>query len=567
MIIADTIFVNGKVATVDKQFSFQRSVAVKDGWIIEVGQDSDVKKHIGSDTRVIDLGGKLLMPGAHDAHTHGVSWGTTLASCNCGYPDVNTIDDLRAVLKARVQDLRPGEWLRGEGLNQDALEAVCGRRATRLDVDDVTPDNPVIIQDCTGHAAFANGKAMELAGITAQTPEPDGGAIGRLPNGEPDGMFYEAGGTCLVMSHVPLWTEEELRTSILTTQRILNENGYTSYTESTVGPANDLRESGRAGSRAIYIYRQLQDEGKLTCRVALGFYSGKNGFQSAELLEQQLDSFDFQRFDNPDWLKMDMVKIFCDGVPMGHHAWMLKDYLDAPGNHGHSNLGPQGASDEEQEAELHKMILIAHKHGYQLGIHAIGDRAVQACIDGFVKANQQYPGKHLRHYIIHAEMFGSNAQAKHAAHYHIGYSSQPGMGAYLTGDALYPSIGEHAYRSYQMKEIPDLGVMVVGGTDAICGPYPRWLDSVQYCVCRKSEITGQVTYPERAVSIEDAVRMFTINAAYQENREEITGSIEVGKAADIQVLDSDIFTMEQDKIAQARVLLTMVGGRIVFERS
>ena len=289
MIIADTVFVNGKVATVDKQFSFQRAVAVKDGWIIEVGQDSDVKKYIGPDTKVIDLNGKLLMPGAHDAHTHGVSWGTTLASCNCGYPDVNTIDDLRNVLKSRVRQLRPGEWLRGEGLNQDALEAVCGRRVTRLDVDDVTPDNPVIIQDCTGHAAFANGKAMEIAGITAQTPEPDGGAIGRLPNGEPDGMFYEAGGTCLVMSHVPLWTEEELRTSILTTQRILNENGYTSYTESTVGPANDLRESGRAGSRAIYIYKQLHDEGKLTCRVAMGFYSGKNGFQSAELTVVLLD--------------------------------------------------------------------------------------------------------------------------------------------------------------------------------------------------------------------------------------------------------------------------------------
>lgn len=566
MIVADTVFVNGKVATVDPHFTFQRAVAIKDGWIIDVGQDADIQPYIGEDTKVIDLEGKLLMPGAHDAHTHGVSWATTLMACNCGAPVVNSIADLKAALKKWADTTPPGEWIRGEGLNPDALLASDGRKLTHFDIDDVTPNNPVIIQDYSGHAAFANAKALELAGITKDTADPASGHIGRMENGEPDGMFYEAGGTYMIMTKVPKWTEAELRKAILTVQRVMNEGGYTSYTESTLGPANDERESGRAGRRGIYIYKQLQDEGKLTCRVAMGFYTGENGFQSAQLMEEQLENFEFPEFNDPNWLKMDMAKIFSDGVPAGHNAWMLTDYLDAPGNHGHSALCGPGATDEEQEAELHKMILVAHKHGYQVGIHAIGDRAVEAALNGIIKANQECPGKDLRHYIIHAEMFGNNAQAARAAHYHVGFSSQPGMGAYLPEEDIF-ALGERRKRSFGLKEMLAHGVMIAGGNDAICGPdYPNWLEAVEYCTTRKSVFTGKAVMPELAITVEQAVRLFTINAAYQEHREYVTGSIEVGKAADLQVLDQDIFTIEHEKIGKTKVLMTMVEGKIVFER-
>jgi predicted amidohydrolase YtcJ len=564
MIIADTVFVNGKVAAIDAHATFHRSIAIKDGWIIDIGQNADTQRYIGEKTRVVDLDGKLVMPGLHDAHTHVASWGCALVSCDCGTAAVKSLDDLRARLANYAAKLKPGEWLRGDGLDPEALAASLGRQLNHHDIDDVTPYNPVVIQDCYAHSAFANALTMKIAGVTKDTPNPDGGRIDRLENGEPSGMFHEAGGTYLIMKELPQWSEQELREVILKTQRFLNENGYTSYTESTLGPANNQREAGRAGQIPIFVYKQLEEEGLLTCRVAIGFYTGENGFQSSELMEEQMNSFPFPEFNNPSWLKMEMAKIFCDGVHLSHTAWMLDDYPDTPGNHGSSALGSVGASDDEQKAELHKMILCAHKHGFQVGIHAIGDMAVEACIEGFIKAYQEYPGRDLRHYVIHPEGLCSNRQAALAAKYGIVFSVQPGMGAYIV-EPTAGMFGVRGERAFGMKEILDHGVIAAGGFDAISGPYPRWQDAVRFCVTRRT-VSGKVYAPELAISVEQAIRLYTINAAFQEHREHMTGSLEIGKAADLVVLDQDIFTAEHDKIGNTQVLMTMVGGKTVYEK-
>ena len=564
MIIADTVFVNGKIASLDKCSTFHRSLAIKDGFIIEVGQDEDVQEYIGEKTEVIDLAGKLVLPGIHDAHTHIASWGSTLFTCCCGEPEVSNLEELRAQLSKSVEKLKPGEWIRGDGLDPALIESSLGRKLDHRDIDDITQNNPVVIQDIYCHMAFANAKAMEIAGVTKDTPKPDGGEIDHLENGELSGMFHEAGATVLVMKHLPNWTEEEMRKIICNSQRLLNENGITSYTESTIGPANNTREAGRAGENTIFIYKDLEEEKLLTCRVSINFYPGKDGYQTAELMEKQMLSFPFPSFDNPDWIKMDSVKIFCDGVYLAHTSWMLEDYPDTKGNHGCSVLGTLGSSDDEQKEELHKQILCAHRHGYQVCIHAIGDRAIEACIEGYIKAYKEYPGKDLRHYVIHPEGLCNNTQVALAAKYGVGFSVQPGMGAYLVEPTM-ALLGPDRKSSFGMKKILDYGVCAAGGFDAISGPYPRWQDAIQFCVTRRT-VTGKVYAPEQKISVDQAIRLYTSNGAYQEHRENILGTLEFGKAADLIVLDQDIFSIEHEEIGKTQVLMTMVGGNIVYKQ-
>lgn len=566
MTYADTVLLNGKIAALDEKGTFYEALAIRHGWIIDAGKSNELSALIGPGTEVIDLKGKTVIPGLHDAHTHGISWCTTLHACPCGAPEVRTISDLQRVLKDFSAKLPKGQWLRGEGIDPEALAAASGRPLSYMDLDLVTPDNPVIIQDCYAHGAFANGLAMKIAGVTRDTEDPEGGRIDRLEDGTPTGYFHEAAGTHLIMKHVPQWSDKELRDCILEIQGILNANGYTSYTESTLGPANDQRESGRAGSRGIHIYKQLEDEGLLTCRVSIGFYTGENGRQSAERMEQQLDSFPFPSLEHPEWLQMKMCKLFCDGVHVSHTAWMLDDYPDTPGDHGRSVLGGEGASDEEQVQALKELILVATRHGYQVGVHTVGDRAIDAVIDAFINAYQEYPERQgLRHYLIHAEALCRDSQIEKAARYHLGISAQPGMGA----DMLEPTLsflGEQYENAWGMARLLKAGVPVAGGNDAIYGPYPRWQDAVEFCVTRACRTSGAMIAPEERITVWDALRLFTVNAAYQEHRETITGSLEIGKAADLVILDRDIFSVTSQQIGSTQVLLTMIQGKTVFCR-
>ena len=180
-------------------------------------------------------------------------------------------------------------------------------------------------------------------------------------------------------------------------QQLLNSWGYTSYTDCLLGPANNNRESGASGERAIFAYRKLQEEGLMTARVSLGFYSGQDGKQSYDILKRDLDNFPFPDFPDRNWLDLRLIKLFCDGLYMTHTAWMKEDYADDPGRRGKSCfLGPE-ASDEEQEQELRKIIQLVHDRGYQVGIHAIGNRAVKAAVEAIIAA-QQTNLQSRRHY-------------------------------------------------------------------------------------------------------------------------------------------------------------------------
>ncbi len=567
MVAADTVFVNGRVVTVDKRFSFKKAIAIKNGWIINVGENADIRPYIGPHTQVIDLQGKMILPGAHDSHCHGIVYGTNHLTCDCSYPKIKTISDLQEIFRHKAQETPPGKWLRGNGLNPeniiDCKES--GRPLTRRDLDEVTPHHPVIILNWSGHSILVNSKALEVCSIDELTPDPPTGVMERDADGLLTGVCREAGAISLISKNVPLWTNEEIRSSILAFQQLLNQEGYTSYTESTLGPAGNLRDSGAGGERGIAIYKQLLDEEQLTARVSIGFYSGQDGAQSYAHLRNDLDTFRFPELKDSqtNWLNIPMIKIFADGVHIGHTAWLIDDYTDQPGFHGRSCLA--GATDEEQEEELHRMILLAHERGWQVGIHTIGDRAIRSSLDGFIKAMQAMPGKNPRHYLIHPEAMITNEMARKAAEYTILMSVQPGLADYLFEPSL-ECIGSRGKRAFGLKELLYYGVVLAGGSDSLNGDYCNWRQAIESAVTRRSRISGKIYSPELALTVEEGIRLYTYNGAYQENFEHVRGSIEIGKVADLQVLDQDIFMVDSQDIGKIKVVMTMVGGKIVYTK-
>ena len=567
MITADTVIINGKVATVDKDFSFKEAIAVKDGWIIDVGGNDEISAFIGPDTNVIDLGGKVILPGAHDSHIHALSFTFNNTCCYLGPEAVTTVPEICTVLAEEVKKFAPGEWVQGAGFNPLLVE---GRNhmtdpVTCWDIDVVTPDNPVAIMHGSAHGLLANSMAMEICGVTKETPDPPGGIIGRDTSGRPNGVFTEMSSIAMITGGIPQWSDDAICEAILKVQKLLNSEGYTSYTDSTLGPANDSRECAVAGSRAIYAYKRLFDEKKLTARVSMGFYSGIGGMQSFELLKRDLDNFSFPEFNEPNWLELKLLKFFADGTSASHTAWMKNDYLDMPGFHGRSRLCAPGAADQEQIRELHQIIELAHMRGFQVGIHTMGDLAVKAAIDGFINAMQKYPGENRRHNVIHGDMLGDREDFIRAAKYGIVVSAQPTFREYKD-DSIVSVVDKKGRNIMGFQEIKDLGVVIAGGSDAIAGELMHWRKAVQSAVTLKSPVTGEALSGDKALSVEDAVRMFTINGAYQEQKEHIRGSIEIGKVADFQVLDRDIFEADPEEIGGIMVVMTMVGGRVVFER-
>jgi len=561
MAIADTVFVNGKVVTVDKKFSIKEAVAVKNGWIIDVGANSDMNQYLGSKTEVIDLKGKIIMPAAHDAHAHGIVWGANaLFTCDCSPSSVRSSADLQRVLAEKAKNARPGEWIRGGGINYNTFTDADPAGLSRKLIDDVTPDNPVLIVDWSGHNVLVNSKALKICGVDRNTPDPEHGKVFRDANGELTGIFAE-GAIDLITKKVPLWTDEEIRDAIIGLQKNLNRMGYASYTESTLGPGGNFRDSGSSGERGIGIYKKLHEDGLLTARVSVGLYTGVNSVQSYEYMRNDLEAMKLPEITDENWFNIPMIKIFADGVYLDYTSWLIDDYSDRPGHHGKSCFE---GTDEEQAAELKKMIMLAHQKGYQVGIHTIGDRAVQNSLDGIIEAMTEFPGKTRRHYLIHAESMATDEMADKMARFGIPISVQPGLGTSLYEVSLSRLGEERGRKVFGLKRLLDKGLVLAGGSDSLGGPYCSWLQSVQAAVTRRSTVTGQVFAPELTISVKDGIRLFTCNGAYQESFENVRGSIEVGKVADFQVLDQDIFSVNPEEIGKIEIVLTMVDGKVVY---
>jgi len=565
---ADLVIINGKVITVDKSFSIKQAVAVKDGKITAAGTNEDIKKHITSETKVLDLKGKPLLPGINESHMHAPFFGASRPplSLDLTYPTVQSIPDMVAALKQKVAEVEPGEWIRGFGWDQSTLEE-CRNDPAKLprkwDLDAISPDHPVAFTDFSVHTLLVNSKALEIAGITKDTPDPPSGEMERDENGEPTGILKEPGAQALVAAHVPLLTREEKKTALVTTLNHLNANGVTSFTDAAIGPGGESFLYGVMSAEFVDLYQELLAEGKLSARVAVLLLLGDYGALTYEDLENGLKTYKIPTNADKTWLQFPGVKIFADGIPLTYTSWMNDDYVS--GNAGHGTSVIPGKTDEEQRDNLIEMIKLVHRHGFQIGLHATGDRAIDAAVDGFVQAIEEIPGGDPRHYVIHGD-FISSRKAELLAKHDCGIAMQPFISVMIS-DFEPTVVGEkRAAYEWPTRTVLNAGLNLTSSSDAPV-TYPNWRMGIRAAVLREGLVSGKVSGPEECLTVEEAIRTYTINGAWQDHMENVKGSIEVGKVADFCIIGDDILTVDPHKIGEIPVLMTIVGGKIVFDES
>lgn len=557
MVIADLVLQNGKVATVDNVFSFCEAVAVKDGWIIDLGTTEDMKGHIGPCTEVIDLEGKVMLPAANDAHLHATLTGLRLREGFLDLGAAQSLADLKAAVAEAVKTAKPGQWIWGSGFMEfmySELQAQGMRGINRWDLDEVAPDVPVMLNDFGLHTLVVNSKALELAGITKESPDlkPEEGIMERDPaTGEPNGRFFEWSAHHLIGNHCPPVSDEEIEQSILRVQHALNAQGATSHVD-IVGRGVERIFLGVSRERCMEIYERMSREGKLTARVSLHINPCVDGVESYDSIMQAMDEMKLPEFRDPNWVQAKTIKIF------GDQGLWLRPREDRPNGEGRSVF--PGQTDEEQAEELRRTIIELHRRGWQVGIHALGGKTIDVAAGAYMEAQQMYPRKQPRHFIIHGDDMTEEA-ARKMGRFGIGCSPQPIAANIVAGmNAPCMTAGEELFN---WEAYMKAGCWVSGGSDSPCFDF-NWRSGVQFAVTRTT-VMGQAIRPDLAMSLENAIRMYTINGAFQEHMEHVRGSIEIGKVADFQVLGRDIFTCPAEEIGQIPVNMTICGGKIVYQ--
>jgi predicted amidohydrolase YtcJ len=429
-------------------------------------------------------------------------------------------------------------------------------------LDRISPDNPVYLGAIPFRGeriVLFNTMAWNLAGIHQDTPFARSGEVIKDPvTGEFTGLVRGMLADDMVTGVVPLLTREQKKQALLTVMHDLNGLGITSITEPSLGPAGALVYGGLWDSECISLYNDLNNEGKLTVRVSILLLFTPYGAYHPEALLKGLPEIGIHTGFGNEWLRIAGIKLFADGIPPMKTAWMYENYAGG----GNGMLIFPGQTDEQRCQELRNIVAHAHKLGFQIGVHATGDRSIDACIDGFVRAEQEQP-RGLRHYIIHGD-FVPEKSARRMAEYHIGVSVQPALANVMSGPIAFSVGKERATKLLPLKTLMEAGVHVSGGSDAPV-TLPDWKQGIQAAVLRESIPADLSADSGQCISREQAIRMYTIEGAWQDHMEQVKGSIEPGKVADFCILDEDILSIEPHKIKDIRTLMTIAGGKIVYD--
>jgi len=531
---ADSVFRGGGVYTVDAARSWADSVAIRAGRIVYVGTDAGLTPWIGPQTRRVDLQGKMLLPGFHDSHVHLVGGGIELDECNLN--DLTTMDQVLAAV-GQFAERHPGKkWIRGGGW---PLTLSGGNPRKEL-LDKIVPDRPVILDAFDGHSSWVNSKALEIAGITKQTPDPLRGRIERDPKtGEPTGTLRESAAR-LVISKTPPYSHDEYVTGLRRGLEVANRFGITSVQEA------------RVTDQHLRAFEELDKSGELTVRTvaAMGFDHAKGMAQVSQFVEWR-KKFQSKR------LRTTTVKIFQDGVIESRTAALLQPYLGGE-ERGWLNLEPEVL--KPLAAELDRL-------GFQIHIHAIGDRGIQSSLDALEFARDRNGRRDSRHHIAHIQLFDPPDIARFRRLGVVANFQPYWMQAdpYIV-DMTLPVLGPERSRwLYPIRSVAQSGAVIACGSDwSVSSMNP--LDAIQVAVTRRgiNEAPGSAWIPEETVDLPLMLAGYTINGAYVNFEESETGSIEVGKAADLIVLDRNLFEIPAHEIHKAKVLLTLLEGKAVF---
>ena len=537
---ADLVLVNGRVITVNPFDSVAEAVAVKDGRVLRVGSTMDVKKVAGRKTKLIDLKGRALFPGFIDTHEHCIRRGLQLDWVNC--KAIGSLGEVVEALKTKAASKTEGEWVVGSWFDESQWKDK--RFPNRYDLDKASVIHPIYLGRAGGHNAVANSLALELAGITKDTPQPHGGNIERDENGEPTGRLDEIAAMDMVRDIIPQpGPEEEVER--------LSRNWPTIEEELLSWGITTVHEAHIKAPQAL-AYQKLDREGRLRMRVGLMLdgMTPYKGYATDDLTRQGI-TIPFQWSDR---LYVVGVKVGVDGAMGSLTAALYEDYSNDPGNKGIVRCTQEDLTDE---------VVRCHKAGLRTCTHAIGDRAIDIALEAIEAAVNTRPWPGHRHRIEHAG-YVLPRQLKKMKELGVNVSASIGF-CYPIGDSHIAALGQSRLCGYYpMRSFKDHGIVVAGNSDGFGSSWA--LTGIYGCVTRKSR-TGQLLCKDEAISIMDALKAYTLNAAYLEGNETTKGSVEPGKLADFVILDRDITKVNPEEILKARVLVTIVGGEVVYEAS
>jgi predicted amidohydrolase YtcJ len=540
---ADLVLRGGAVYTLDTARSWAQAVAVRDGSIVYVGSDEKAAPFIGEETRVVDLDGRMLLPGFQDAHIHPITGGLRAIRCELG--NLTTQDAyLKAV--AEYAAAHPDEaWILGGGWSMDAFPGAIPDGSL---LDEIVPERPVYLRSSDGHSAWVNAKALEIAGITAQTPDPPGGRIDRDPaTGEPVGALQEEAAMTLVEKHAPPPTLAQRVAGLRFALRMLGGYGITAFQDAAAGSS-----AGIGVSDALDTYQYLDARGELTARVvAAQWWAPERGEeQIAEMVERR------GRYTRGR-VRATSVKIMQDGVMENHTAVLLEPYLGKPGVKGIPMLNPQA---------LEQIVAKLDRESFQVHFHAIGDGAIRQSLDAVEAARKANGNRGTRHHISHIQLFDP-ADIPRFRELDVVANFQPLWAyadSYIT-DLTIPFLGPERSRwMYPIGSLRRSGAVLAFGSDwSVSSANP--FEEMEVAVTRMGAHgeTSTAYLPEERIDIGSAIAAFTIGSAYVNSLERQTGSIEVGKWADLIVLDRNLFAIEPSEISETRVLLTLLEGKPV----
>jgi predicted amidohydrolase YtcJ len=545
-IAADLVLTNGRIVTVDSARPEAQALAIVGERIAALGSNADIQRHVGPGTQVIDLQGRLAVPGFIEGHGHFMGLGR--ARMILDLAEAPSWDEIVQRVAEAARDAAPGEWITGRGWHQDKWEtppqpAVEGN-PVHHGLSGVSPENPVYLTHASGHASFVNARAMELAGITPATRDPAGGEIVKDAEGNPTGLLRETAqglvGAVLAAHEArrsPAEIEAEARRMVQLAGEEALAKGVTSFHD--------------AGSpfATIDFLRRLAEEGELPVRL----YVMVRG-ESNEVMNRRLPEYRMIGYAN-NFLTVRSIKRQIDGALGAHGAWLLAPYLDLPGSEGLVLETPQ---------EVAGTAAIALRHGYQLNTHAIGDRANRVTLDLYETAFWQagVRGRELRWRIEHAQHVDPIDVPRFAQ---LGViASMQAVHATSDGPWVPQRLGaERAGRtSYLWRDLLDSGALVTNGTDAPVEDINP-IDSFYASVTRHMANSARF-FPEQRMSRDEALRSYTINNAYAAFEEELKGSLTPGKLADIVVLSRDIMTVPDEEIRGAEAVYTIIGGEVRY---
>ncbi|MBC9725282.1 amidohydrolase [Streptomyces sp. TRM68367] len=557
------ILTGGQVLTVDRDFTVAQSVAVRGRDIVATGSDAEMRALAGPGTRVVELGGRTVLPGLNDSHLHGAAYGMTKPpfAIDVGHPAVGSIADIAAAVRRAARASRPDEWIVGLGWDPGYLAECLAdprRFPHRRDLDAVAPYHPVCLTDFSSHMVWANSEALRRCGVDAGSTPPPGGVIDRDVDGEPTGILREAAQR-LVQAALPSPTIAQRRQAIQGVVRELHARGITSYTEPGLGPGGTGTLFGGLSTDNWTAYAELVAAGELDARVSVLLLPAPMGGSAADL-RKGLEELRRPASADPRRLNAIGVKIFADGVPPNRTAWMSEPYPEG----GHGALCVHGDTPALQVAELREMIGLAHEAGFQLGVHVTGDRAIDTVVDAFAAAQAAAPRPDARHYVIHGDFIGADSLARLAEHGY-GVNMNPAI-KWTISDLMDEVVGpERSAYQWPVRDAVEAGVRVCASSDAPITA-PDWRQGVAGMLLRESKASGRPSGPEQCVPLADALRAYTVNAAWQDFADDWKGTIEAGKVADLCVLDRPLLDLDPHEITEAEVDLTVFDGRVVHER-